>query len=659
MDIGRELVALRKKLEEIERAARLKHASIDDTSIEVRDDTGSLRALVGMQADGTTAVNVVNGPPPPQPTTPVVASVLGGVTASWDGAFADGSPVPLDFSRIEVHASTSSGFTPDTSTLKATIESPQAGTAVVVTDDPVYVRLMARSTSGTASTPSDQTGPAGPTEVVASDVLDGIITTVKLADDAVTQAKVAAGAIGTTEISDDAVTTPKIIAGAVQTAQIAADAVNASKIAAGAITTGKLDALAVTTDKIAANAITVAKLAAGSVDATALAADAITGKTITGGTITGTVVTGGTVQTATSGERITLNESSNNKIFIYDSSGNVVGAFTSGGLSMTSSSTGSIMALSPATSVPSIRWTTSAQTKFAKILSGTTGTSDLYLQLQSSRFTASSITDWIWNQVLTNDHARIERTRDDGTGATLVGARLLLNSTIAEIGYRNTDDTTQETILHIETGLAYFSQGRLQVLPPASSNSALYVNPATGHTGNLLRLSVNATDKLTVDKDGNTSVAGTLAVTGNTTLTGTLSIGATTWGSWTPVINNGGTATFSVRDGWYVKYGKDVHVYAYITCSGAGSGTTGLTISGLPSTPYRGSSDRRQYIGAYLGGLAAGTNSTVSGHGVCLIQPTGSGSQFDQVRGPTDIQTRGENLSATATLTINGWYREA
>ena len=648
MDIGRELVQLRRKLEEVERAARLKRASIDDTSIEVRDSGGSLRALVGMQADGTTAVNVVNGPPPPQPTAPLVASVLGGVTASWDGAFADGSPVPLDFARIEVHASTSSGFTPDTSTLKATIETPQGSTAVVLTDDPVYVRLMARSTSGTASSPSDQSGPAGPLEVVASDVLDGIITTLKLADDAVTQAKVAAGAIGTTEITDDAVTTAKIVAGAVQAAQIAADAVNASKIAAGAVTTAKLDALAVTADKIAANAITVTKLAAGAVDATALAADAITGKTITGGTITGTTITGGTLQTATSGERITLNESGNNKIFIYDSSGTVVGAFTSGGLSMSSPATGSIMALSPATSVPSIRWTTSAQTKFAKILSGTTGTSDLYLQLQSSRFTASSITDWIWNQVLTNDHVRIERTRDDGVGSTLIGARLLLNSTVAEIGYRNTDDTTQETILHIETGLAYFSQGRLQVLPPASSNSALYVNAATGHTGPLLRASVNAVDKATIDKDG------------NATLAGTLSIGSTSWGSWTPTINNGGTATFSVRDGWYVKYGKDVHVYAYITCSGAGSGTTGLTISGLPSTPYRGASaDRRQYIGVYLGGLAAGTNSSIGGHGVCLIQPTGSGAQFDQVRGPTDIQTRGENLSATATLTINGWYREA
>lgn len=309
MDLARKFAQLESRLEAVERASRLSSASLDDTALEVRDGDGSLRGVFGQQGDGTTAALVVNGPPPPQPSAPIVASVLGGVTASWDGQFTDGAVLPLDWSRTEVHASTLTGFTPDASTLQSTIETAQGATVVVPSDDPVYVRLLARSTSGTASAPSAQAGPHGPTAVVATDILDGIVTTVKLADDAVTAAKVATGAIGTTEITDSAVTTAKIVAGAVQTAQLDAEAVNASKIAAGAVTTLKLDALAVTADKIAANAITVSKLAAGSVDATALKADAITGKTITGGTVTGATVTGGIVQTGPSGQRLVLNPS--------------------------------------------------------------------------------------------------------------------------------------------------------------------------------------------------------------------------------------------------------------------------------------------------------------------------------------------------------------
>jgi hypothetical protein len=232
VDIGAKLQALEARLARMERSARLSHAAIDNTSVEVRDSSGSLRGLIGVQSDGTTAVNVVNGPPPPQPSPPLVASVLGGVTASWDGTFAGGSTVPLDWQRVEVHASTTNGFTPVPGTLRGTIESPQGGTVVVVTDNPVYVRLMARNTSGTASTPSAQAGPLGPTAVVASDVLDGIITTVKLADDAVTAAKVAANAIDSAAIQDAAVNAQKIGAAAVTTGKLASGAVTLNALTA-------------------------------------------------------------------------------------------------------------------------------------------------------------------------------------------------------------------------------------------------------------------------------------------------------------------------------------------------------------------------------------------------------------------------------------------
>ena len=229
MDIGRILQNLDARLKRVERSPRLSHASIDNTSVEVRDSTGNLRGLLGVQADGTTAVNIVNGAAPPTPSTPTVAPALGGIAVGWDGLFADGSATPLDWSRIEVHASATPGFTPTADTLKATQETPQGAISYIPVSTPTYVQILARNPSGTPSAATPEVGPYS-ARPVAGDI--GI------------------GEIVATMISDGAVTTPKLFA----------------------------------------NAVTTAKLAAGSVDATALAATAITGKTITGGTITGTLI---------------------------------------------------------------------------------------------------------------------------------------------------------------------------------------------------------------------------------------------------------------------------------------------------------------------------------------------------------------------------------
>ncbi|MFG2359371.1 hypothetical protein [Streptomyces sp. NPDC048521] len=265
MDIGRELNQINKRLSKIERSPRLTHASIENTAIQVYDGQGSLRGVIGQQADGTTGVNITNGPPPPQPSAPIVASVLGGVTVSWDGTFADGSVLPLDWARVEVHASILASYTPVPATLQGTIETAQGATVVVPCDAPVYVRLLARNTSGTASTPSVTVGPLGPTPVVADDILDGIVTTVKLADDAVTAAKLAAGAVDTTALQDGAVLAAKLADAAVEVGKLANNAVTGPAIASGAVTAGKLAANSVVAGNIQAGAVTSATIAAGAV----------------------------------------------------------------------------------------------------------------------------------------------------------------------------------------------------------------------------------------------------------------------------------------------------------------------------------------------------------------------------------------------------------
>ncbi|THA29173.1 hypothetical protein E6R18_25005 [Streptomyces sp. A1277] len=256
-----EVARLKQELAQVKKGQRLSHgASVENAAIEVRDEDGSLRAIVGQQGDGTTGAVIVNGPPPPQPSAPIVAPVIGGVTASWDALFDGGAVMPLDWARIEVHASTAADFTPDPVTLQSTIETAQGATVVIPCETDVYVRFLARSTSGTASPASVVAGPVGPAPVVAGEILDGIVTTVKLADDAVTAAKVAAGAVGSTAIQAGAVLEEALHDAAVSTGKLATDAVTAPKLAANSVIAGKIAANAVTAATVAAGAITTDKI---------------------------------------------------------------------------------------------------------------------------------------------------------------------------------------------------------------------------------------------------------------------------------------------------------------------------------------------------------------------------------------------------------------
>jgi hypothetical protein len=592
VDIGQKLVKLERDIAALQRSSRLTHASIENTAVQVYDGAGSLRGVIGVQADGTTAVTIVNGTAPPQPSDPVVTSILGGVNVAWDGTFTDGAPLPLDWQRVEVHASATAVYTPDATTLVGTIETAQGATVVVPTATPVYVRLMARNTSGAASTPSSTVGPYGPAPVVADDILDGIVTTVKLADDAVTAAKVAANAIDTAAIQDaainaakigsaavtagalasaavtstaiandavtagkvaaDAITAREITAGAVTTAELAAGAVTATEIAANAITSGKIaanavtataiaagsvqtaalaaDAVAagkiaadavtareiaasaVTASEIAANTIVAGNLAAGSVDATALSATAITGKTITGGTITGTTITGGTIQTATSGEHITLNEAGANKIIVYNSSSTAINELSARGL-LVKGTTGAVLWLNPSATYPQLQLYNAASTSKATVQVTEPTTGDANLESFCGPFAGSSYSDMVWRTYLSRDFAVIERLRST-TPATIIGGRLYLDAAHSSLGFKNTDDSTQDCSVYIEPNYVHVDSARFQVNPPASASSALNVAAATGHTGYLLSAALDGVAKLTVDPSGNLATAGSLTVFG-------------------------------------------------------------------------------------------------------------------------------------------------
>jgi hypothetical protein len=152
---------------------------------------------------------------------------------------------------------------------------------------------------------SDLTG-----AIAGAQIPEGLIDTLKLANDAVTSAKIAAdavtadaieaGAITETKISSEAITTPKIAAGAVTASEIAAGSITSNEIAANTIAAGNIATGAITADEIASNAITSAKITAGAILADKIAAEAITGvkiaaEAITGDKIAANEITGGLI----------------------------------------------------------------------------------------------------------------------------------------------------------------------------------------------------------------------------------------------------------------------------------------------------------------------------------------------------------------------------
>lgn len=132
------------------------------------------------------------------------------------------------------------------------------------------------------------------------------------------------------------------------------------------------------------------------------------------------------------------------------------------------------------------------------------------------------------------------------------------------------------------------------------------------------------------------------------------------WSTFTPVWNNVGTATFGTNIGWWKRVG-DIYLFEiYTVASAAGSGTTNITISGLPFNPFRagtGANTTRQSARGHFSAVAAGTNSSVSGVGTALVTAGGAASTIDNLSGPTAISLRGENISSTFIATIQGWMR--
>jgi len=130
----------------------------------------------------------------------------------------------------------------------------------------------------------------------ATAILDGIVTELKLANQAVTNTKIAIDAIQGAVIAADAITETKIASDAVSSLKIQAGAIIAGKIATGAVTAAKIEAGAVISEKIYAGAVTADKISVSQLSA--ISADI--------GLVTAGTIRGVQIETAASGQRIIL-----------------------------------------------------------------------------------------------------------------------------------------------------------------------------------------------------------------------------------------------------------------------------------------------------------------------------------------------------------------
>jgi hypothetical protein len=466
--IAQELARLARELKEIKRGQRYAHGgSVEDAALEFRDGEGTIRAVIGMQPDGTVGLIAQNGPPPGAPSAPVITPSIGGLRVVWDGSLADGSPLPADFDHVAVHISTTSGFTPSAATFVGTITRSGEGGTLPVTPlpyQPHYVLLAAVNTSGIAGPPSVETA-ATPIQVAGPDLKAG--------------------------------------------------SVEAAAIAAGAVTADKLEAILQLVTRLVAGNPDGARVELNenglrvynNTGQLVIRFDAADGSATFTGAITGSTMTGSLIQTAISGPRVTVNEDNLSKVLVYnDVTPTAIGEFSDRGL-LLQGTNGAVMWLDPDSAYPNLRFTNAGQTNSAYVNVSETSPGAADLGLTSGMFTGSGFSDMKWRTFMGNDFAVIERIRN-ADDQYAVGGRFFLSGTSASLGYRDSGGTSQSSTLFVQAGHAFVSGGRFSVQPPASSSSAVLVSVVAGHTGNLLNLTVDGATRMSVDKDGNTDIKG-------------------------------------------------------------------------------------------------------------------------------------------------------
>ena len=271
--LAAQLNRLERGVRDLATTPQLAYSSIEDGgSIDSNADDGKTMAQFGGQFDGTFVAATLVGPVPPVPSLPIVAAGAGTLTIRWDGLFTNALNAPMDFSRVELHASTTSGFSADSAdTLLGTIESPRGGEAVFSLPVALhYVRLVTRSLAGNASAASVQ----------ASGTPESVVTDAELAviNENVTTAQATADGKNKVIFSTLAASGTAYAVGDLWFQKSGTVIIGQWEFVAGAWAARTLG------NAVIAN-LDAAKITVGQIQASQLSATAVDGKTITGATV--------------------------------------------------------------------------------------------------------------------------------------------------------------------------------------------------------------------------------------------------------------------------------------------------------------------------------------------------------------------------------------
>lgn len=178
----------------------------------------------GLDGNIVTGLAALSVEKPSAPTIPTPR--LGIVQVSWDGKDYNGALVPSELiSFIEVHASTTSGFTPSSSTLRGKIYSKNAPAAIsnLTYNSTYYFKLIAVDKNGNSSDASTQTSviitPLVNTDIIGkvldgANIVDGSITASdSIIGNTITGGLIQALAINAGHIQSNSITTDRLQAG--------------------------------------------------------------------------------------------------------------------------------------------------------------------------------------------------------------------------------------------------------------------------------------------------------------------------------------------------------------------------------------------------------------------------------------------------------------
>lgn len=243
----------------------------------------------------TVATAVANPLNPPVPSTPTLSNFLGQMLVTWNGLSNAGSAMPANFEYAEVHASTSSTFTPATATLVGRIVD--AGSASkwsiegLAYDTTYYIRLVAVNSLGKRSAGSAAAS-ASISRLSGLDIQNGQISAEQINWVATTipgahayystsqpTTPIGGGSFVTGDIwydTDNGYTTYKYngtnwvldpTVGFIPAGKLVAGTITADKIGANQIITSHMDVGSINGDRITVSSLSASKISTGSISA--------------------------------------------------------------------------------------------------------------------------------------------------------------------------------------------------------------------------------------------------------------------------------------------------------------------------------------------------------------------------------------------------------